>query len=42
MSERVLAGVPASPGTAFGAVRRVDVVGEIDDRGKNAMAKQNE
>ena len=30
MSERVLAGVPASPGTAFGPVRRLDAVGEID------------
>jgi phosphoenolpyruvate-protein phosphotransferase len=39
MSERVLAGVPASPGTAFGAVRRVDVVGEIDDTILNESAR---
>jgi phosphoenolpyruvate-protein phosphotransferase len=39
MSERVLAGVPASPGTAFGAVRRVDVVGEIDDTILNEVAR---
>jgi len=30
MTERVLAGVPASPGTAFGRVRRLDAAGEID------------
>ena len=30
MTERVLAGVPASPGTAFGAVRHLDAGGEID------------
>jgi phosphoenolpyruvate-protein phosphotransferase len=30
MTERVLAGVPASPGTAFGAVRQLDAGGEID------------
>jgi phosphoenolpyruvate-protein phosphotransferase len=30
MTERVLAGVPASPGTAFGGVRRLDAAGEID------------
>jgi phosphoenolpyruvate-protein phosphotransferase len=30
MTERVLAGVPASPGTAFGRVRRLDADGEID------------
>jgi phosphoenolpyruvate-protein phosphotransferase len=30
MTERVLAGVPASPGIAFGAVRRLDAAGEID------------
>ena len=30
MTERVLAGVPASPGTAFGVVRRLDAAGEID------------
>src|SRR5579864_7847807 len=30
MTERVLAGVPASPGTAFGRVRRVDAEGGID------------
>ncbi len=30
MTERVLAGVPASPGTAFGGVRRLDAGGEID------------
>jgi phosphoenolpyruvate-protein phosphotransferase len=28
--ERVLAGVPASPGAAFGEVRRLDVAGDID------------
>jgi phosphoenolpyruvate-protein phosphotransferase len=28
--ERVLAGVPASPGTAFGEVRRLDVAGDVD------------
>ncbi|MFI5285370.1 MAG: phosphoenolpyruvate--protein phosphotransferase [Candidatus Dormibacteria bacterium] len=32
MTERVLAGVPASPGIAFGAVRRLDAAGEIDGR----------
>jgi phosphoenolpyruvate-protein phosphotransferase len=31
MTERVLAGVPASPGTAFGGVRRLDAAGAIDD-----------
>ena len=31
MTERLLAGVPASPGTAFGLVRRLDAAGEIDD-----------
>ena len=31
MTERVLAGVPASPGTAFGEVRRLDAADEIDD-----------
>jgi phosphoenolpyruvate-protein phosphotransferase len=31
MTERVLAGVPASPGAAFGGVRRLDGAGEIDD-----------
>jgi phosphoenolpyruvate-protein phosphotransferase len=30
MTERVLAGVPASPGTAFGRVRRLDAGGGID------------
>jgi phosphoenolpyruvate-protein phosphotransferase len=30
MTERVLAGVPASPGTAFGRVRRLDAGGAID------------
>jgi phosphoenolpyruvate-protein phosphotransferase len=30
MTERVLAGVPASPGTAFGAVRHLDAGHEID------------
>ena len=30
MTERVLAGVPASPGTALGAVRRLDTGSEID------------
>ncbi len=30
MTERVLAGVPASPGTAFGVVRRLDAPGEVD------------
>ena len=30
MTERVLAGVPASPATAFGAVRHLDAGGEID------------
>ena len=30
MTERVLAGVPASPGTAFGRVRRPDAGGAID------------
>lgn len=30
MTERVLAGVPASPGTAYGGVRRLDAAGEID------------
>ena len=30
MTERVLAGVPASPGMAFGGVRRLDAAGEID------------
>ncbi|HVC40684.1 MAG TPA: putative PEP-binding protein [Candidatus Saccharimonadales bacterium] len=30
MTERVLAGVPASPGTAFGLVRRLDDDGETD------------
>ncbi len=39
MSERVLAGVPASPGTAFGPVRRLDVVGEIDDTILNESAR---
>jgi phosphoenolpyruvate-protein phosphotransferase len=39
MSERVLAGVPASPGAAFGAVRRLDVVGEIDDTILNESAR---
>ena len=32
MTERVLAGVPASPGTALGGVRRLDVANEIDNR----------
>jgi phosphoenolpyruvate-protein kinase (PTS system EI component) len=32
MTERVLAGVPASPGIAFGAVRRLDAAAEIDRR----------
>ena len=31
MTERVLAGVPASPGTAFGGVRRLDSSGESDE-----------
>jgi phosphoenolpyruvate-protein phosphotransferase len=31
MTERVLAGVPASPGTAFGAVRHLDAAGEFDE-----------
>ena len=30
MTERVLAGVPASPGIAFGAVRCLDASGEVD------------
>jgi phosphoenolpyruvate-protein phosphotransferase len=30
MTERVLAGVPASPGTALGGVRLLDAAGEID------------
>jgi phosphoenolpyruvate-protein phosphotransferase len=32
MTERVLAGVPASPGTALGGVRRLDAANEIDNR----------
>jgi phosphoenolpyruvate-protein phosphotransferase len=31
VTERALAGVPASPGTAFGRVRRLDAADEIDD-----------
>ena len=38
MTERVLAGVPASPGAAFGAVRRLDAAGEIDDAGRTRRA----
>ncbi len=30
MTERVLAGVPASPGTAFGEVRRLEAAGEVE------------
>ena len=30
LMERVLAGVPASPGTAFGEVRRLDLAGALD------------
>ena len=39
MSERVLAGVPASPGTAVGAVRRLDAQAEIDDTILNESAR---
>jgi phosphoenolpyruvate-protein phosphotransferase len=39
MSERVLAGVPASPGTAFGAVRRLDAAGQIDGIVLDAAAR---
>jgi phosphoenolpyruvate-protein phosphotransferase len=39
MTERVLAGVPASPGTAFGGVRRLDAAGEIDDSILNESAR---
>jgi phosphoenolpyruvate-protein phosphotransferase len=39
MTERVLAGVPASPGTAFGGVRRLDVADDVDRRLLDAAAR---
>src|ERR1700683_4074969 len=39
MTQRVLAGVPASPGTAFGGVRGPDVVGQVDDTILDELAR---